>query len=90
VQRKGQVALVGGSGGFQLHGWGDVISKGLTLHGAWHYNLGDAPRIMQVIAGTGPLLDKMITHTFPMGRVQEAFELQVSGRCGKVVLHPWP
>ena len=89
VRRKGQVALVGGSGNFQLHGWGDVISKGLTLHGAWHYNLGDAPRIMQVIAGTGPLLDKMITHTFPMSQAQAAFELQTTGQCGKVLLHPW-
>lgn len=89
VRRRGQVALVGGSGHFQLHGWEDVISKGLTLHGAWHYDLADAPRIMQVIAGTGPLLDNMITHTFPMSRVQEAFELQVSGRCGKVILYPW-
>jgi threonine dehydrogenase-like Zn-dependent dehydrogenase len=89
VRRKGQAALVGGSGEFTLHGWQDVISKGLTLYGAWHYNLGDTPRIMQVIAQTQPQLETMITHTFPMNRSQEAFELQVSGECGKVVLHPW-
>lgn len=89
VRRKGQVTLVGGSGDFQLHGWSDVISKGLTLHGAWHYNLGDAHRIMQVIAKSGPLLDQMITHTFPMSQAQEAFELQTTGQCGKVLLYPW-
>jgi hypothetical protein len=31
----------------------------------------------------------MITHTFPMSRVQDAWELQVSGDCGKVMLDPW-
>lgn len=89
IRRRGEVALVGGSGDFQLHGWGDVISKGLTLHGAWHYSLADAPRIMRVVSEAGPLLDTMTTHTFPMSRVQEAFELQLGGRCGKVILHPW-
>ena len=89
VRRKGHVAIVGGSGEITLNGWSDFISRGLTLQGAWHYNLADTPRIMEVIAGSGPRLDKMITHTFPMRRAQEAFELQVSGQCGKVILHPW-
>ncbi len=89
VRRKGQVAVVGGSGEFTLHGWQDVISKGLTLRGAWHYNLADTPHLMQVIADRGPLLDLMITHTFPLAEAQQAFELQVSGQCGKVILHPW-
>jgi L-iditol 2-dehydrogenase len=89
VRRKGQVALVGASQEFTLNGWQDVVSQGLTLHGAWHFNLGDAPRLMEVISRSGPELDAMITHTFPMGQVQQAFELQLTGRCGKVVLHPW-
>ena len=31
----------------------------------------------------------MIMHTFPMERVQDAFELQLTRQCGKVILHPW-
>ena len=49
VRRRGQVALVGGSQEFALHGWQDIISQGLTIHGAWHFNLGDAPCLMEVI-----------------------------------------
>jgi len=67
----------------------DMIRKGLTLRGAWHWNLTDAPRMMKMIADVGELLDKQITHTFPMARVQEAFELQLRGECGKIILHPW-
>jgi L-iditol 2-dehydrogenase len=83
------VALVGGSGDFSLNGWGDVISKGLSLFGAWHWNLGDTSRIMKVIADNGPLVDRMVTHRFPLGRVGEAWDLQLQGSCGKVLLYPW-
>ena len=44
ARRKGQVALVGASGDVKIHGWSDITGKGLTLHGAWHYNLADGPR----------------------------------------------
>jgi len=89
VRRKGHVSFVGGVGEVTIHGGRDILGKGLTLHGAWHYNLADTPRIMEVIKNSSALLDKFITHTFPMSRVQEAWELQVTGNCGKVVLYPW-
>ena len=89
VRRKGQVTLVGASGDFTLNGWGDVISKGLALHGAWHWNLGDARRIFRVIQESGEQIDRMITHVFPMRDIRKAWELQAAGNCGKVLLKPW-
>jgi L-iditol 2-dehydrogenase len=65
-----------------------MIRKGLTLHGIWHYNLSAYPRLLQVIERS-PVVGRMITHTFPLAQVQQAWETQVSGRCGKVILHPW-
>ena len=89
VRRRGDVAFVGEGGDLTVGISRDMIRKGITLHGIWHWNLADAPRILQVIRESGELLDKQITHTFPMSRVQEAFELQLTGECGKVILHPW-
>jgi len=66
-----------------------MIRKGLVLRGNWHYNLGDYPRLMKVIQDSGEKLDKHITHTFPMSQVQNAWELQMTGNCGKVILYPW-
>ncbi len=43
----------------------------------------------RIIADSGDKLDKLITHTFSMAKVSDAFELQLSGQCGKVVLLPW-
>ena len=89
VRRKGQIAFVGEAGDLTIKVSDDMICKGLALHGAWHYNQADTPRIMQIIADSGDKLDKLITHTFSMAKVSDAFGLQLSGRCGKVVLHPW-
>ena len=67
----------------------DMIRKGLTLHGVWHWNLPDAPQMMQLIRESGDKLAKQITHTFPMSQVREAWELQLTGNCGKIILKPW-
>ena len=89
TRRKGQVALVGASGDFTVNGWSDFISKGLSIHGAWHWNYGDVDRIFKVIRGSGDLIDRLITHTFLLEKVEDAFNLQLSGDCGKVLLYPW-
>lgn len=89
VRRRGQAAFVGEGGEVSVHVSRDMIRKGLTLHGSWHYSMADTPRIMQVIRGRPDLLGKQITHSFPMSRVQEAFELQLTRECGKVLLCPW-
>lgn len=89
VRRRGQVAFVAEAGPFTVHVSNDLLRKGLIVHGIWHWNLADTPRMLQVIRSCGKLLDKLVTHRFPLKRVQEAWELQLTGNCGKVILHPW-
>lgn len=89
TRRRGHVTFVAEAAEFTLHVSNDLLRKGLTLHGQWHYNLADAPRLMQVIRQSRTLLDAFITHTLPMSRAQEAFETQLTGHCGKIVLRPW-
>ncbi|MCH8291501.1 zinc-binding dehydrogenase [Candidatus Poribacteria bacterium] len=89
LRRKGQACFIGEGGEFPLGASRDMIRKGLVLRGNWHYNLGDYPKLMKVIEESAEQLDKFITHTFPMSQVQKAWELQITGECGKVVLNPW-
>lgn len=89
LRRRGQAAFVGEGGELSIAVSRDMIRKGISLHGSWHYNLADTPRVMELIARAAGQLDKLITHRYPMSRVQDAWELQVSGECGKVVLDPW-
>jgi L-iditol 2-dehydrogenase len=86
TRRRGHVAFVGWGGHIEMD---NMVPGGLTLQGIWHWNLRDTPRMMQMILACGKQLDRLITHVLPMSRVQEAWELQLTGQCGKVVLHPW-
>jgi L-iditol 2-dehydrogenase len=66
-----------------------MIRKGLTLVGSWHYNLKYTPKLMDMITHCGVDLDLLISHHFSLSEVQKAWELQASGQCAKVLLHPW-
>jgi threonine dehydrogenase-like Zn-dependent dehydrogenase len=89
ARRKGKVAFIGECREPLSIGVSpDLIRKGLTVIGSWHYILGDFPRVMQVIRES-PLIELLISHVIPMSRIQEAFELSASHECAKILLKPW-
>ena len=86
---KGKIAFVGlCSDDLVLHVTPDLIDRGLTIMGQWHYSLNDFPKIMKAIQES-PLLDLLISHVMPMSKIQEALELSASHQCGKIILKPW-
>ena len=89
TRRKGDVAFVGEAGELSIKVSDDLIRKGLKLHGVWHYNLNDIPKLFQIVQRQRDLVSRLITHTFPFNNVGEAWELQLTHQCGKVILHPW-
>jgi len=89
TRRKGRVAFVGECGDeLAVRISPDMIRKGLTVIGSWHYNLNDFPLIMKVIQES-PQIDLLISHVLPMSRIQEAFEISASHECAKIILKPW-
>ena len=92
ARRRGQVAFVG-----ETYAYGqtplaispDMIRKGLTLKGSWHYNLARYDALMRVIVESRAQLDELITHRLEMSQVQQALEISASGQCAKIVLDPW-
>ncbi len=86
TRRRGKVAFVGWGGRIDVD---NMVPGGLTLMGVWHWNMHDTPRMWQLIRANTDKLQRLITHRFGMSRVKEAFELQLSGQCGKVLLDPW-
>lgn len=89
VRRRGQLAFVGECGEeTMIRVSPDLIRKGLTIHATWHYNLSLTPRILEVI-GRSPVARRLVTHRFPLERVDEAFAVSASRECGKVLLYPW-
>jgi L-iditol 2-dehydrogenase len=86
TRRRGHVTFVGWGGRIET---GNPVPDGKVLQGSWHWNLCDTPRILQVIRASRALIAKQITHTFPMRRVRDAWEVQLTGQCGKIMLRPW-
>jgi threonine dehydrogenase-like Zn-dependent dehydrogenase len=89
ARRKGQVAFVGEcSDDLSIRVSPDMIRKGLTVRGSWHYNLSLYPKIMQVIQES-PVIENLISHVMPMGQIQQALELSATHQCAKILLKPW-
>jgi L-iditol 2-dehydrogenase len=85
----GRVCIVGENHGrIEIGPSDDLVRKGLTLLGTWFGSLLNYPRVFEVIRRK-PEVAKIITHTFPFGQAQQAFETFQSGQAGKVVLLPW-
>lgn len=87
--RNGKVAFIGESGNLNVKISDDLIRKGLTFFGIWHYNYQGIGPLFDLVKRAKTKINKLITHTFPMEQVREAWELQLSRQCGKVVLYPW-
>ena len=89
TRRKGQVTFVGEChDDLAIKISPDMIRKGLTLRGSWHYNLSLFPHIMQVIQRS-PVVQHLVSHVFPMSAIQTAFETSASQQCAKIILKPW-
>ena len=89
VRRRGVIGLVGEGGAFELKASDDCLRKQLTILGSWYYKRQDVEPLFRLIARNRSKIRTMITHRFPMSRVQEAFELQLRAETGKVLLDPW-
>ena len=89
TRRKGKVAYVGEcNSDLSIRVSPDMIRKGLTIIGSWHYNLSYFPMVMKVIQES-PIIDLLVSHVVPMSEIQAAFELSASNQTAKVILKPW-
>ncbi len=90
TRRLGAVAFVGECGeDTPLRVSPDLIRKGLSVCGSWHYNRRDVPRLLNMIAAIPTQLDLLISHEFALESIGQAWELQATGNCAKVLVKPW-
>jgi L-iditol 2-dehydrogenase len=87
LQSRGRLAILAWGAPVDLR---NVVPAGLELHGCWHWNhLRYGRRMFETIRRSAPLLDQFVTHSFPLDEVAEAWDVQLSKTCGKVLLFPW-
>ena len=86
VRPRGRLSFVTWSGALPVN---RITGKGLDIFGSWHWNHDRyGTQMMQRVRDARPLLDLLATHRFALDEVSEAFALQETGRCGKVLLYP--
>ncbi len=89
TRRLGFVSLIGEcSEPMPLEASSHLIQSGISLFGQWHFNINIIPEIMQVIKDS-PVINKMITHAFPLFKINEALELDATRETGKIIIRPW-
>lgn len=88
-RRQGVIGLVGEGVEFKVHASDDMLRKELKLIGSWYYKRQDVEPLFRLIRRNRDKMALMVTHRFPMSKVADAFELQLTGQCGKVMLDPW-
>jgi L-iditol 2-dehydrogenase len=89
TKRNGKVAFVGEAEDLTIKISDDLIRNGLTLYGIWHYNLKGIPKLFELVRQSKSSMDKLISHKFSINNVEDAWDLQMTRQCGKVILLPW-
>lgn len=82
----GKIALLGILPSGAQVDWNDIIFRGLTLKGIYGRQMFETWYMMSQMLLSGLNINKVITHRFPIDDFQQAFDVMLSGECGKVIL----
>jgi threonine dehydrogenase-like Zn-dependent dehydrogenase len=86
TRQWGKIVLIGEGGPMEINPSPDMIHDQKTLYGSW---VTSTWRMMELVErlvrwNLHPAL--LVTHRFPLEKVDEAYALMASGKCGKVAV----
>ena len=64
----------------------DLIAAERAVLGSEYFRYDEMPANLDLLRAHRDLLSRVITHTFPVEHIGEAFETFLAGRSGKVVV----
>jgi len=89
TRQWGRVAFVGEGGTVAFEPSRDIIHKQITVYGSWVTSLPNMEDLVERMVRWDTHPEVTVTHTFPLDRAAEAYQLMDEGRCGKVAI-VWP
>ncbi|MBN1445247.1 MAG: L-threonine 3-dehydrogenase [Candidatus Omnitrophica bacterium] len=87
MSHGGKIALLGIPSGEVNIDWHKVIFNMLTIKGIYGREMYETWYMMQAMLQTGLDISPVITHRFHYTEFEKAFEVMISGKCGKVILN---
>lgn len=88
--KRGILACVGHGERLTLDVSGDLIAPERAILGSEYFRFGDLPENLAVLRNHRAQLGKIITHTYPIAEINQAFATFFSGQACKVVVTQGP
>ena len=84
----GRTVYLGETGHVKFDVSDDLLHKQRSLIGSWVSSLANMEECTYDLVAWGLHPDGIVTHSFPLSKAAEAYELMSSGGCGKVIIDP--
>jgi len=89
TRQWGRCAFVGEGGTVSFEPSRDIIHRQIAIYGSWVTSLGNMEDLIERLDRWQIQPDRIVTHTFPLEKAPEAYQLMDEGKCGKVAI-VWP
>jgi threonine 3-dehydrogenase len=87
VGSRGALICLGGSEGITVDDVGrDMLASERSIIASEYFNYNEFPENLKILLANRELINKLITHKFPLSNVDKAFTQFLSGESGKVVV----
>ncbi|MBK7103729.1 MAG: zinc-binding dehydrogenase [Ignavibacteriae bacterium] len=86
ARKWGKIVFVGEGGSCTFNPSPDIIHDQKTIYGSWVTNIWRMEELVERIVRWGIHPEDLITHRFPLEKVEEAYAVMASGKCGKVAV----
>lgn len=86
ARKWGKIVFLGEGGTCSFNPSPDIIHDQKTIYGSWVTNIWRMEELVERIVRWGIHPEDLITHRFPLEKVDEAYSLMASGKCGKVAV----
>lgn len=86
TRRWGRIVLLGEGGTVQFSPSPDLMHDQKTIYGSWVTSIWRMEELVERLVRWQLFPSSLVTHRFPLGKVDEAYARMASGRCGKVAV----
>ncbi len=86
TRKWGKIAFIGEGGTVSFNPSEDIIHDQKTIYGSWVTSIWRMEEVVERIVRWGIRPEDLITHSFALKDISEAYSLMASGKCGKVAV----